>query len=143
MTLARIDAHTEVDAALFAVGGAVASSVSSVAPLLPSLGPPLRPLHSPSDEFGQCAICGGLCVCCMSLVTMRQSLLNWGSVPDSIEYSPLSSSSPQAALRLLLGRLQTVEQMTGASLLACIDWDGLRRATDYVPGLWASLLKDE
>ena len=41
-----------------------------------------------------------------------------------------------AALRLLLGRLRRVEELTGASLLPCLDWDALHAATDYVPGLW-------
>lgn len=41
------------------------------------------------------------------------------------------------ALRLLLGRLRRVEEMTGASLLPCIDWRKLWRKTDYIPGLWA------
>ena len=41
-----------------------------------------------------------------------------------------------AALRLLLGRLRTVETMTGVSILKCIDWHKLRRTTQYVPELW-------
>ena len=41
-----------------------------------------------------------------------------------------------AALRLLLGRLRRVEQRSGASLLECLDWEGLHRSTSYVPGLW-------
>ena len=42
-----------------------------------------------------------------------------------------------AALRLLLGRLRSVEQTTGASVLECIDWGELHRATSYIPGLWS------
>ena len=42
-----------------------------------------------------------------------------------------------AALRLLLGRLRSVEQATGASVLACLDWGELHRATSYIPGLWS------
>jgi hypothetical protein len=42
-----------------------------------------------------------------------------------------------AALRLLLGRLQTVEAETGSSVLACIDWHRLHESTSYVPGLWS------
>ena len=42
-----------------------------------------------------------------------------------------------AALRLFLGRLRTVEERTGAALLACIDWERLWRKTSYIPGLWA------
>ena len=41
-----------------------------------------------------------------------------------------------AALRLMLGRLRTVETMTGTSILSCIDWHKLRQTTEYVPGLW-------
>ena len=40
------------------------------------------------------------------------------------------------ALRLLLGRLATVEQATGKSLLACLDWPKLHRATGHIDGLW-------
>ena len=40
------------------------------------------------------------------------------------------------ALRLLLGRLRHVEEITGASLLRCIPWRRLWRRTRYVPGLW-------
>ena len=50
-----------------------------------------------------------------------------------------------AALRLLLGRLRSVEQATGASVLACLDWGELHRATSYIPGLWSgagSLLQE-
>lgn len=42
-----------------------------------------------------------------------------------------------AALRLLLGRLRTVEQRTGAALLACLDWERLHRATGHIEGLWS------
>jgi len=41
-----------------------------------------------------------------------------------------------AALRLVLGRLRRVEELTGASLLECIDWQALQKKTDYIPGLW-------
>ena len=41
-----------------------------------------------------------------------------------------------AALRLLLGRLRTVEESTGKVVLACIDWERLRATTSYIPGLW-------
>ena len=41
-----------------------------------------------------------------------------------------------AALRLMLGRLRRVEEMTGTSLLKCVNWHKLRAATAYVPGLW-------
>jgi hypothetical protein len=41
-----------------------------------------------------------------------------------------------AALRLLLGRLQTVEERTSVSVLKCIDWYGLYTSTSYIPGLW-------
>ena len=46
-----------------------------------------------------------------------------------------------AALRLLLGRLRTVEAATGQPLLRCLDWAALWRGTRYVPGLWDG--KDE
>ena len=46
-----------------------------------------------------------------------------------------------AALRLLLGRLRTVEAATGKPLLRCLDWAALWRSTRYVPGLWDG--KDE
>ena len=41
-----------------------------------------------------------------------------------------------AALRLVLGRLRRVEELTAVSLLPCIDWETLWRTTAYVPGLW-------
>ena len=41
-----------------------------------------------------------------------------------------------AALRLLLGRLRTLEELSGAAILRCLDWQRLRRSTQYVPGLW-------
>ena len=41
------------------------------------------------------------------------------------------------ALRLLLGRLRTVEEESGVSLLACIDWAKLHEATGHIPGLWS------
>ena len=40
------------------------------------------------------------------------------------------------ALRLLLGRLRTVEEATGEPLLECIDWRKLWRASQHIPGLW-------
>ena len=43
-----------------------------------------------------------------------------------------------AALRLLLGRLRTVEEATGLEVLKCIDWIKLKGTTDYIPGLWSS-----
>ena len=41
-----------------------------------------------------------------------------------------------AALRLLLGRLRRVEELSGASLLPCLDWTELQRTTKHIPGLW-------
>jgi hypothetical protein len=50
------------------------------------------------------------------------------------------------ALRLMLGRLRRVEEITGTPLLECIDWQKLKQKTDYIPGLWTggpdSLLSD-
>jgi len=43
-----------------------------------------------------------------------------------------------AALRLLLGRLRTVEEATGVALLRCIDWRKLHAATHHIQGLWAA-----
>ena len=40
------------------------------------------------------------------------------------------------ALRLLLGRLRTVEAATGKPILRCVEWAALWRSTRYVPGLW-------
>ena len=40
------------------------------------------------------------------------------------------------ALRLLLGRLKAVEEATGASLLACLDWKKLYKATGHIKTLW-------
>jgi len=40
------------------------------------------------------------------------------------------------ALRLLLGRLRAVEEITGRALLECINWRKLWRSTGHVPGLW-------
>lgn len=42
-----------------------------------------------------------------------------------------------AGLRLLLGRLRTVEEETGKRLRSCIDWKKLWKATGHIPGLWA------
>ena len=42
------------------------------------------------------------------------------------------------ALRLLLGRLRTLEEQTGRSLLACVDWAKLWRSTGHIDGLWES-----
>ena len=41
-----------------------------------------------------------------------------------------------AALRLFLGRLRRLEELTGVSVLECVDWVDFRRKTDYIPGLW-------
>ncbi len=41
------------------------------------------------------------------------------------------------ALRLLLGRLRRLEELTGRELLRCIDWVRLRKATGHIEGLWA------
>ena len=50
------------------------------------------------------------------------------------------------ALRLMLGRLRRVEEITGTPLLECIDWQKLKQKTDYISGLWTgkpdSLLPD-
>ena len=43
-----------------------------------------------------------------------------------------------AALRLLLGRLRTVEERTGVELRRCIDWHKLWQASAHIPGLWSS-----
>ena len=43
-----------------------------------------------------------------------------------------------AALRLLLGRLRTVEERTGVELRRCIDWHKLWQASGHIPGLWIS-----
>mmetsp|Transcript_423 Transcript_423/g.1085 ORF Transcript_423/g.1085 Transcript_423/m.1085 type:complete len:953 (+) Transcript_423:294-3152(+) len=40
------------------------------------------------------------------------------------------------AVRLLLGRLKHLEQVTGANVLECIDWDKFQRATHYIRELW-------
>ena len=55
----------------------------------------------------------------------------------TITGAPALEPDDAAALRLLLGRLRSVEQATGASVLACIDWGELHRATSYIPGLWS------
>ncbi len=41
-------------------------------------------------------------------------------------------------LRLLLGRLRRVEELTGRGLLECIDWRKLWKATGHIAGLWES-----
>lgn len=51
-------------------------------------------------------------------------------------HTALDSALFAAGLRLLLGRLRRVEDLTGASLLRCIDWHRLHRKTEYIPGLW-------
>jgi len=52
------------------------------------------------------------------------------------EHTAVDAQLFAAGLRLLLGRLRRVEEATGASLLACVDWTKLHRATYYIPGLW-------
>ena len=42
-----------------------------------------------------------------------------------------------AALRLLLGRLQSVEERSGTPLLQCVNWPKLHKSTAHIPGLWA------
>jgi len=39
-------------------------------------------------------------------------------------------------LRLLLGRLRRVEELTGRELLKCVDWRRLWKATGHIRGLW-------
>eukprot|EP00536_Pseudo-nitzschia_multiseries_P000244 jgi/Psemu1/299932/fgenesh1_kg.3_\ len=40
------------------------------------------------------------------------------------------------AVRLLLGRLKHIEDVTGASILSCIDWGKFQKDTHYIPELW-------
>ena len=44
------------------------------------------------------------------------------------------------------GKSSIVEALTGVSILECIDWQGLKQSTDYIPELWTgsedSLLKE-
>ncbi|CAB9501839.1 expressed unknown protein [Seminavis robusta] len=58
----------------------------------------------------------------------------WDMVDD---HTSIDSQVYVAGLRLLLARLQRVEEQTGVSILACIDWITLKRNTEYIPGLWA------
>ena len=63
-----------------------------------------------------------------------------GSVRDSCMRLLCSAVGAQvfaAALRLLLGRLRTVERLTGKEILRCLDWEQLQRSTDYIPRLWS------
>ena len=53
------------------------------------------------------------------------------------EHTAVDAQLFAEALRLLLGRLRTVEEATGQELLKCVRWDKLWRATGHIPGLWA------
>ena len=61
-------------------------------------------------------------------------------------HSTVDSQVFSVALKLVLGRLRKVEELTGVSILECIDWQGLKERTDYIPSLWigseGSLLKE-
>ncbi|CAJ1431126.1 unnamed protein product [Effrenium voratum] len=54
------------------------------------------------------------------------------------EFTAVDARLFAKALRLLLGRLRSVELQTGAQLLPCLPWRRLWRSTRYVPGLWAA-----
>jgi len=54
------------------------------------------------------------------------------------EHTSVDAALFKEALRLLLGRLRRVEELTGASILRCIDWPKLWRSTRYIPDLWAA-----
>ena len=50
--------------------------------------------------------------------------------------SALDSRLYAHAIVLLVRRLRRAEELTRAPILGCVDWDRLRNATGYVPGLW-------
>ena len=52
------------------------------------------------------------------------------------EHTTVDAQLFAAALRLLLGRLRRVEEMSGKELLRCIDWHRLHTTTHYIAGLW-------
>jgi hypothetical protein len=42
------------------------------------------------------------------------------------------------AVRIFLGKLQSVEEATGTSLLKCIQWSKFRAKTGYLTELWST-----
>ena len=69
------------------------------------------------------------------------------TLPDNIvtsidAHTAVDAQLFAAALRLVLGRLRTVEEATGKEVLKCIDWMKLKEATAYIPGLWSSSTGD-
>ena len=90
------------------------------------------------------------CTCATGKLTLNLPRFNHGVVrrdPNALPADLLAQLDAHTqtdalvfakALRLLLGRLRTVEERTGVSLLACIDWPKLHRATEHVSGLWAA-----
>ncbi|KAL1504155.1 hypothetical protein AB1Y20_010564 [Prymnesium parvum] len=65
------------------------------------------------------------------------SLLSAAALAKLDEITAVDAQLFAAALRLLLGRLRSVEQLTGRALLECVDWPRLWRATHHIDGLWA------
>ena len=58
-------------------------------------------------------------------------------VIDMIDkHTTIDAKLYRQALQLVLGRLRRVEDETGIHILECIDWQKLKKKTDYIPGLW-------
>ena len=56
---------------------------------------------------------------------------------EQIDYHTTVDSMLYAtAIRIFLGRLRRVEQLTGTSILKCIQWGKFYTATDYMSNLW-------
>ncbi|OEU15203.1 hypothetical protein FRACYDRAFT_269270 [Fragilariopsis cylindrus CCMP1102] len=56
---------------------------------------------------------------------------------EQIDYHTTVDSMLYAtAIRIFLGRLRRVEELTGTSILKCIQWGKFYTATDYMSNLW-------
>eukprot|EP00435_Cladocopium_sp_Y103_P049365 s542_g14.t2 len=65
-----------------------------------------------------------------------------GKLPEDLlqkidNFTAVDAQIFASALRLLLGRLRYVEQVTQRSLLRCVRWRRLWQTTRYIPNLWA------
>lgn len=65
-----------------------------------------------------------------------------GKLPEDLlqkidNFTAVDAQLFASALRLLLGRLRYVEQVTQRSLLRCVRWRRLWQTTRYIPNLWA------
>jgi hypothetical protein len=54
------------------------------------------------------------------------------------EHTSVDAQLFAEALRLLIGRLRTVQEATGNDLLSCMPWRKLHQASGHIPGLWGA-----